>query len=80
MSDESKSLEALRASVDALLDPRRVAACVHACAGLSTEALESGNLREALELLGKIAEAPGLVRLRDIRNPARNVLRALGRI
>lgn len=32
-------------------DARRIVACVNACAGLSTEALEAGALKESLDVL-----------------------------
>jgi hypothetical protein len=40
-------------------DARRIVACVNACAGLSTEALESGALGEALEAFKEISESYG---------------------
>jgi hypothetical protein len=39
------------------VNARRIVACVNACAGLSTEALEAGALGRALRLLEGIAPA-----------------------
>jgi len=35
-------------------DARRIVACVNACAGIPTEALEAGAVREALDLLVRL--------------------------
>lgn len=38
---------------------RRIVACVNACAGIPTEALEQGVVREALEALARLSFAAG---------------------
>lgn len=67
-------------------DARRIVACVNACKGLSTEALESGALGKALDLLhqGFIPDDPDdMCPGDDLRCPecqAVSILRALGRL
>ncbi len=51
---------------------RRIVACVNACAGLSTEALESGTLGELIKSATKLArycaeESPGMLTSAEYR-------------
>jgi hypothetical protein len=61
----------LHQHVDEYLEnARRIAACVNACAGLSTEALEAGALADALAALsGALSVLQGM----NWGNPRRNV-------
>lgn len=66
----------------------RIVACVNACAGIPTEALEAGRLGEALTLLGGILDdadrkaAHGNYGMANAlpRDPLVAALRALGRL
>lgn len=78
MSEQSKR-EALKAEALDLM-ARRVAACIHACAGIPTEALESGALGCALQALSDAATPPGTLSRRTVRIRAQESLRALGRL
>ena len=67
-------------------DARRIVACVNACAGLPTEALEAGALGRALDALGDMASQhrcgcghPACNRCADDGENAA-ALRALGRL
>jgi hypothetical protein len=59
---------------------RRIVACVNACAGLSTEALEAGALGKALDVLSAAAQPPGTHTVKGLRGLAAGALRALGRL
>jgi hypothetical protein len=58
---------------------RRIVACVNACAGLSTEALEAGMLAEALDLSETVSRCLSDVE-HDGADDLRAALRALGRL
>jgi hypothetical protein len=59
----------------------RIVACVNACAGIPTEALEAGNLGEALGLAAWAADSDALRNEDEEKGDAMSVaLHALGRL
>jgi hypothetical protein len=73
-------LERLRTEAADLMDSRRVAACVHACFGVPTEALESGALGKALEALQILAVEHDPHDCGTAVSVGTSALRALGRL
>ena len=61
---------------------RRIVACVNACAGIPTEALEAGALAQALDAAAAVLRAPAEGRrwMRPEVDAIYSTLRALGRL
>lgn len=53
---------------------RRIVACVNACEGISTEALEAGAVKETLETLEKISRLIGVIETPRVRAIAREAI------
>jgi hypothetical protein len=63
-------------------DMRRIVACVNACAGLPTEALEAGALGKAIEAAGRMLRVVNAVTTAEIdaESALYDALGALGRL